>query len=180
MSGILERWCRYKRSKVDDMSDEEKVKRYCEDRPRSWARSQAQVDGVLFLLNGLYVDRPEVLWAARLQATLGSEGVDVDEITTMFSVQVGNLLRQMHTLSVVAAEESGTTVQTSRIANASGDAKNILLACEITDVRQKLVTAGRTGTQPDLRKLENLLPLFEGASSGLIDLAEQIIEIERF
>lgn len=159
------------------MTLDEKSKAYCEDRHRSWVRSESSTDRALWLLDALHKDDSEARCAARIHASLGNSGVDIEGITKVFGTRVGNLLRGMSRLAVVAGEQSSASKE-SRIHSAAPEVQNILLACEIVDIQDELTSYGRIRALPKLRALQRRLPLFKNASAGLIDLADQLLELE--
>lgn len=155
-----------------------KVERFCAKRKKQWARPEISQQKILYFLDMYYAKDQEVLVAARLQACLATNDIDHTLIDELFGKRVGNLMREMSAIHVVDKRDKPSLLRTKRISGASKVAKDILLACSIQDLEFSLSTRGASRSQDKVTDLKDLLVVMEGASNGLVDLAEQMIELE--
>lgn len=128
---------------------------------------------------GAYGNDPVVMAAAELRACLHPSDIDYADILSTFGRDVDRLMRQMEVPRTAGEGANDTAIRVKRIQSASKEGQTILLACLIVDTEQKLVHQGRVlGGRATILDLVEVLPYFKDASSGLIDLAEQIVEME--
>ena len=155
------------------------AQKYSRLRVDRWVRNEHRVGQIRQFVSGVYGDDPVVMVAAELKACLSPSDIDFDDIRATFGLEVDRLMRQMDVPRTAGELTGDLPVHLKKAKLASAAGQTILLACLISDTTHSMSHIGKIlhGRAVILDLVEGL-PYFDKATPGLIDLAEQIIEIE--